>query len=68
MIEFKLKGEYIELMQLLKVLRLVSTGGHAGMEISDGNVKVNGETDTRKRAKLRVGYTVEYAGNTIKIV
>jgi ribosome-associated protein len=55
MIKYKLKDEYIELYKLLKVLDLVDTGGQAKMIVSDGYVLRNGETETRKRAKIRVG-------------
>lgn len=52
---FDLKEEYIELYKLLKVLDLVNTGGQAKMIVSDGYVKRNGETETRKRAKIVSG-------------
>ena len=52
---FDLKEEYIELYKLLKVLDLVDTGGQAKMIVADGYVKRNGETETRKRAKIVSG-------------
>jgi len=52
---FDLKEEYIELYKLLKVLDLVNTGGQAKMIVADGYVKRNGETETRKRAKIVSG-------------
>jgi ribosome-associated protein len=59
MTTFKIKGEFIELIQLLKVLGIAETGGHAKIIVDDGLVKLNGEVETRKRAKLRVGDKVE---------
>lgn len=56
---FKIKGEYIELIQLLKVLGLAETGGQAKMLVEDGLVKLNGLPEDRKRAKLRAGDKVE---------
>jgi len=53
--KFELKDEYIELFKLLKVLDLVDTGAQAKMIVADGYVKRNGETETRKRAKIRKG-------------
>lgn len=57
--EFKIEGEYIELIQLLKVLGLASTGGHAKMIVDEELVTRNGELETRKRAKLVPGDVIE---------
>ncbi len=61
---FKLKGEYIQLNQLLKALFWVGTGGEAMIRISDGEVTVNGKITTVKRKKLHAGDTVSYNGQT----
>jgi ribosome-associated protein len=66
--EFKLEGqEYIELNSLLKLLGLVESGGHAKIVIANGEVKVDGKIETRKRKKLRDGEKVEYSGKAILI-
>ncbi|MDQ3111240.1 MAG: RNA-binding S4 domain-containing protein [Bacteroidota bacterium] len=65
MTTFKIKGEFIELIQLLKVLGIAETGGHAKIIVDDGLVKLNGEVEIRKRAKLRVGDKIEVDGETI---
>ena len=57
-ITFQLKGDYIELIQLLKALGIAQTGGHAKMIVDDGLVERNGEVETRKRAKIVVGDTL----------
>ena len=62
---FKIKGEFIELIQLLKVLGIAETGGHAKIIVDDGLVKLNGVLEIRKRAKLRVGDKVEVDGEII---
>lgn len=62
---FKIKGEYIELIQLLKVTGIAETGGHAKMIVEEGRVKLNGQPEDRKRAKLRAGDKVEVEGETI---
>ncbi len=62
---FKIKGEYIELIQLLKVTGIAETGGHAKMIVEEGRVKLNGQPEDRKRAKLRPGDKVEVEGETI---
>ncbi len=68
MIEFELQTEYIELIKLLKVLQLVESGGQAKLFVEDGLVKLNGETEFRKRAKIRKGDQVEIEGDVINIV
>jgi ribosome-associated protein len=57
--EFKIEGEYIELIQLLKALGIAATGGHAKFIVEEGEVIRNGEVETRKRAKLVPGDIVE---------
>ena len=65
--EFKLTSEYIELIKLLKLLRIAETGGHAKIMVEDGEVFVNGEQEFRKRAKLRLGDEIEVLGEKIVI-
>ena len=57
--EFKIEGEYIELIQLLKAIGIASTGGHAKMIVDEEMVLRNGELETRKRAKLVPGDIIE---------
>lgn len=63
--EFKIEGEYIELIQLLKVLGIASTGGHAKFIVDEGEVIRNGEVETRKRAKLIPGDVIEIGDEKI---
>lgn len=67
-IEFKLNGEYIHLIQLLKALTLVGTGGHAKIVVEDGLVKYNGGIDYRKRLKVKKGDVVEFDGYEITVI
>lgn len=53
--DFKIEGDYIELIQLLKATGIAQTGGHAKFIVEDGEVIRNGEVETRKRAKLIPG-------------
>jgi len=64
---FELRGEYIELIQLLKATGLCGTGGEAKIVVSEGFVTVNGEIELRKRCKLTSGRRIEYDGHTIDI-
>ncbi|MBS1533392.1 MAG: RNA-binding S4 domain-containing protein [Bacteroidetes bacterium] len=66
--EFKLEGEFIQMIQLLKATHLVDTGGEAQIVVSEGEVKYNGEVDYRKRLKVRKGDIVEFRGNKIKVI
>ena len=62
---FKIEGEYIELIQLLKAIGLANTGGHAKMIVDQEMVTRNGEVETRKRAKLIAGDVIEITDNKI---
>ena len=67
--EFQIKdSDFIPLNNLLKVLRLVGTGGEANNRIEHGEVKVNGEVEFQKRKKLRNGDLVNFEDVTIKII
>lgn len=68
MIEFKLEGDYIPLIQLLKAANLVQTGGEAQIVVSEGKVKYNGEVDYRKRLKVKAGDMVEFRGQKLKVI
>lgn len=65
--EFKLTTEYIELVKLLKLLRIAESGGHAKIMVEEGDVFFNGVQEFRKRAKLRPGDKVEVLGEVILI-
>jgi len=65
---FNLNGtEYIELIKLLKLLHIAESGGHAKIMVEDGEVKLNGVVESRKRAKLRPGDVVETSDKQITI-
>ena len=65
---FKLKGaEYIELIKMLKLLRIADSGGQAKLMVEDGEVTLNGKPESRKRAKLRPGDVIGIFGETITI-
>ena len=68
MIEFKVNGDYIPLIQLLKAANLVQTGGEAQIVVTEGEVKYNGQVDYLKRLKVKPGDTVEFRGETIRVI
>ena len=57
-IDFQLKTEYIDLLQLLKATSVVMSGGEAKMFVDDGILSVNGDIELRRRRKLRLGDVV----------
>lgn len=67
-IVIEVRGEYIQLDQLLKTTGLCHSGGYAHSEIEAGKVEVDGVVEKRKRAKLRPGQQVVYGGETVELV
>jgi len=65
--EFILTSEYIELVKLLKLLRIAESGGHAKILVEQGEVFLNGKLEFRKRAKLRPADKIEVQGENILI-
>ena len=52
----------INLTQVLKLAGLVMNGGEAKALISEGQVRVNGEVELRKRRKMALGDVVQIEG------
>lgn len=67
MAEYKISGEYIQLIQLLKVLSWVENGGQAQAAVTAGLVTFNGQVDYRKRLKVRPGDVVEFEGKQVRL-
>ena len=67
-ITFAVRGEYIQLDQLLKATGLCESGGAAHAAIAEGRVRVDAAVDTRKRAKMRPGQRVGFAGEVVELV
>ncbi|MFO8086700.1 MAG: RNA-binding S4 domain-containing protein [Bacteroidales bacterium] len=66
--QFKLTSEYIPLVQLLKALNWVESGGMAKMVVEEGLVAVNGQKETRKRKKLTHGDIVTMDELQVQII
>ena len=58
---------FIRLDQLLKLVQVASGGGEAKLLIQAGEVQVNGETETRRGRKLRIGDRVEFEGEVFQL-
>ncbi len=67
-ITFAIRGDYIQLDQLLKATGLCESGGAAHAAIAEGRVKVDATVDTRKRAKMKPGQVVSFAGEEVVLV
>jgi ribosome-associated protein len=62
-----IRAEPIELFKVLKLDGVVSGGGEAKLLIADGQVRVNGEVETRKRKKISHGDVVAYLNRKIRV-
>jgi len=67
-IVIEVRGDYIQLDQLLKTTGLCHSGGYAHSEIEAGKVSVDGAVESRKRAKLRPGQRVDYGGESVELI
>ena len=65
--EIKITTDFIKLDSFLKLASAVSTGGHAKMVITGGDVKVNGQVCLMRGKKLHEGDLVEFEGLQYKV-
>jgi ribosome-associated protein len=59
--------DFITMVQLLKVTQVAGSGGEAQFMVLEGQVKLNGTVDFRKRAKIRKGDVVSARGIEITV-
>jgi ribosome-associated protein len=62
---FEVRGEFITLGQLLKVLGIAMTGGEAKLQLEEGEFQVNDEPETRRGRKLRPGDSVTFPDGSV---
>lgn len=67
-IEYPLSTEYVELCHLLKLVGIANSGGQGKLFVANGEVTVDGQTESRKTAKMRVGQVVTCFDTEITIV
>jgi len=60
--EVFLTNQPIELFKILKFEGMASTGGEAKRLIADGQVKVNGAKEIRKRKQIVADDVIEFGG------
>ena len=59
------KHPHVELCDLLKLEGWSESGAQAKIAIAEGQVKVDGAVETRKRCKIVAGQTVSFAGHSV---
>ncbi len=67
-ITFDLRGEYIELNQLLKLAGVCESGGQGKQLVAEGLVQVDGQVELRKTCKIRPGQVVRFKDLEIEVV
>lgn len=67
-LEFQLRGEFIELCNLLKLTGVADSGGAGKALVAEGVVSVDGQIELRKTAKIRAGQVVELGDIEIRVI
>lgn len=66
-LEFHLRGEFVELNQLLKLSCVCDSGGAGKALVGEGLVSVDGQVESRKTAKIRAGQVVTVGNVRISV-
>ncbi len=66
-IDFELRGSYVELCNLLKLTGIADSGGAGKALVAAGEVRIDGQPEQRKTAKIRAGQQVECRGVRINV-
>ena len=66
-VKLRESDDFIKLGQALKKAGLESSGVDAKLDIQGGNVRVNGEVETRRGRKLYDGDILEFNNTQVKI-
>ena len=66
--EVEITKEPVELYKILKFEGVTASGGEAKAVIEKGQVRVNGQVETRKRRKIVSGDIVKYLNDELRIV
>lgn len=56
--DIEIRGDFIELNQLLKLAGVCDSGGAGKILVADGLVRVDGRVELRKTCKIRPGQVV----------
>jgi ribosome-associated protein len=66
-VDFPLRGEFVELCNLLKLTGVADSGGRGKALVAAGEVSVDGRPESRKTAKIRAGQVVVCLGVEIRV-
>lgn len=66
--EFVLRGAYVELNNLLKLVGVCDSGGAGKAIVASGAVEVDGQVETRKTCKIQAGQKVVVADIEIHVL
>ncbi len=64
---FSLRGDFVALCDLLKLTGIATSGGEGKALVAMGAVKVDGQVESRKTAKIRTGQVVECQGLRVEV-
>lgn len=67
-VDFIINAEYVELCNLLKLVGLADSGGRGKSMVAEGMVRVDGNQELRKTAKIRPGQIVQCEGTRIQVL
>ena len=67
-IDITLKGEFVQLNQLLKLAGLCASGGAGKALVAAGAVAVDGVIESRKTCKVRAGQRVTFGEVEIRVL
>ena len=67
-LEFQLRGEFVELNQLLKLTGVCDSGGAGKALVAKGIVSVDGQVELRKTAKISAGQVVSLGDVQIHVL
>ncbi|MGA8147223.1 MAG: RNA-binding S4 domain-containing protein [Gallionellaceae bacterium] len=67
-LEFKLRGEFVELDNLLKLAGVCDSGGAGKALVAEGAVSVDGKVELRKTAKIRAWQVVSLGDVRIRVL
>ena len=67
-LDFELERDFVELNQLLKLTGLCDSGGAGKQLVASGAVRVDGQPEARKTAKIRAGQVVRAGDTEIRVL
>ena len=66
--EYKLFDEYITLQALLKEVGIIQSGGAIKSFLQENQVYFNGDLETRRKKKIRIGDTITLPNQKLEIL